>query len=251
MAGVSDKGSNLFGDSFSILKTPVEPRPKPGASTLNFQGRPAPAPTRAPAPTPAPGPTPTPAPTPNTGTGTSTGTGTGGTSNTASTNPQTGQPGPSRPPVTQPRNGPLFPPYNFAHQDLWTRTDNLIQESLSREYEAEQRRIENDRVVRAREYDPSPSPTPSVSTDEGHDPADFWHEDQVALNVILNARNEYSLMPSTWRMSLKGIPLPEGLFYTKTKNTATRPRIYAHTDSLEFRGMLVYPITLHYLTNVV
>ncbi|KAK7754092.1 hypothetical protein SLS62_003938 [Diatrype stigma] len=134
--------------------------------------------------------------------------------------------------VNQPR-----PAATYAHQDLLNRTNNLIQKSLAREYAAEQRRVENERMVKAREYDPSPSPTPSVSTDEEYDPAEFWHEDQVALNVILNARNEYSLMPSTWQIGLKGIPLPEGLFYVKTKNTSTRPRIYAHNEKLEFQGV--------------
>lgn len=212
MARVSDKGPKLFDNSVSILNAPVQPPPKPVDSTLNFQGRPAPAP--APAPAPSTNPLP----------------------------PQPGRPGqpdPPRPPGVQTRLHPHFAPYNVSHQDLWNRTNNIIQESLAREYEAEQRWVENKRLLEAREYDPSPSPTPSVATDDDYKPADFWHEDQVALNVILNARNEYSLMPSTWRISLRGIPLPEGLFYTKTRNTSSRPRIYAHTDKLEYRGTLL------------
>ncbi|XDG09441.1 hypothetical protein ABKA04_009056 [Annulohypoxylon sp. FPYF3050] len=65
---------------------------------------------------------------------------------------------------------------------------------------------------------------------------DGWRYEQVFLNQILRARDEYSLMPSTWKMHFRGVPLPEGLFYIKTNPVATRPRIYARSDRLEYRG---------------
>jgi len=63
-----------------------------------------------------------------------------------------------------------------------------------------------------------------------------WRQEQIFLNTILNARNEFTLMPSTWRMHFRGIPLPDSLFYIKTKTKSIRPRIYARTDKLEYRG---------------
>lgn len=148
-----------------------------------------------------------------------------------------------RPVEEPPKSDPALvnhprPAVPYIHQDLLDRTNNLLQKSIARQYAAEQRKVEEERMAKAREYDPSPSPTPSISTDSGYDPAESWHVDQVALNVILNARNEYSLMPSTWQIALRGIPLPEGLFYAKKKDTSTRPRIYAHTEKLEFQGVL-------------
>ncbi|KAI1819568.1 hypothetical protein F4861DRAFT_526510 [Xylaria intraflava] len=65
-----------------------------------------------------------------------------------------------------------------------------------------------------------------------------WRLEQIYLNTILNARNEFTLMPSTWRMHFRGIPLPDSLFYVKTKQKSIRPRIYARTDRLEYRGAL-------------
>ncbi|KAI1153219.1 hypothetical protein F4825DRAFT_274171 [Nemania diffusa] len=63
-----------------------------------------------------------------------------------------------------------------------------------------------------------------------------WRREQIYLNTILNARNKFTLMPSTWRMHFRGIPLPDSLFYIKTKSKSIRPRIYARTDRLEYRG---------------
>ncbi|KAI1351494.1 hypothetical protein F5Y01DRAFT_314712 [Xylaria sp. FL0043] len=65
-----------------------------------------------------------------------------------------------------------------------------------------------------------------------------WRSEQIYLNTILNARNEFTLMPSTWRMHFRGIPLPDSLFYVKTKLKSARPRIYARTEKLEYRGAL-------------
>ncbi|KAI0965672.1 hypothetical protein F4678DRAFT_452230 [Xylaria arbuscula] len=65
-----------------------------------------------------------------------------------------------------------------------------------------------------------------------------WRLEQIYLNTILNARNEFTLMPSTWRMHFRGIPLPDSLFYIKTKQKSIRPRIYARSDRLDYRGAL-------------
>jgi hypothetical protein len=100
-----------------------------------------------------------------------------------------------------------------------------------------------EQIRRPTEYEPSPlsspSETPDATLDHPSQIPDRWHKDQTALNIVLNARNEYSLMPTTWKISLRGIPLPAGLFYVKTKAMAERPRIYGHIDKLEYRGVSV------------
>ncbi|KAI1210979.1 uncharacterized protein F4807DRAFT_421105 [Annulohypoxylon truncatum] len=75
-------------------------------------------------------------------------------------------------------------------------------------------------------------------TNQDYDPEDGWRYEQVFLNQILRGRDEYSLMPSTWKMHFRGVPLPEGLFYIKTHAISVRPRIYARTDRLEYRGAI-------------
>ncbi|KAI0430401.1 hypothetical protein F5Y09DRAFT_307718 [Xylaria sp. FL1042] len=77
---------------------------------------------------------------------------------------------------------------------------------------------------------------PDPDTETGSDKA--WRVEQIYLNTILNARQEFTLMPSTWRMHFRGIPLPDSLFYFKTKLKSDRPRIYARSDKLEYRGAL-------------
>ncbi|KAI2635104.1 hypothetical protein GGS21DRAFT_93464 [Xylaria nigripes] len=62
--------------------------------------------------------------------------------------------------------------------------------------------------------------------------------EQIYLNTILKALNEFTLMPSTWKMHFRGIPLPNTLFYVKTKQKSIRPRIYARTDKFDYRGAL-------------
>ncbi|KAI1364465.1 hypothetical protein F5Y08DRAFT_212735 [Xylaria arbuscula] len=84
--------------------------------------------------------------------------------------------------------------------------------------------------------EPDVSPDPAL--DEESDPDTAWRAEQISLNTILNARNEFTLMPVTWKMHFRGIPLPDSLFYIKTKSKSIRPRIYARTDRLEYRGAL-------------
>ncbi|KAI2620104.1 hypothetical protein GGR54DRAFT_602501 [Hypoxylon sp. NC1633] len=104
--------------------------------------------------------------------------------------------------------------------------------------------------IRESSSDRSLSPTVYSSTTQetnsDYDPEEGWRYEQVFLNQILNARNEYTLMPTTWRLHFRGIPLPEGLFYVKTQALSTRPRIYAHTDRLEYRGA----VALRYLIQI-
>ncbi|KAJ8124671.1 hypothetical protein O1611_g8970 [Lasiodiplodia mahajangana] len=80
--------------------------------------------------------------------------------------------------------------------------------------------------------------TDEDDTDTEPDPDTAWRLEQIYLNTILNARNKFTLMPSTWRMHFRGIPLPDSLFYVKTKSKSIRPRIYARTDRLEYRGAM-------------
>ncbi|RYO75652.1 hypothetical protein DL766_010361 [Monosporascus sp. MC13-8B] len=139
---------------------------------------------------------------------------------------------PSRPPAGPAANA------GYALQEHLESIREVIRESEYRRFVRIQAEAEERRAQEARGPDPSPSPPPSEDTEEDYDPNGYWHADQISLNMILKDRNEYSLMPSTWRLSLKGIPLPEGLFYTKTKTTAARPRIYSHIERLEYRGVL-------------
>ncbi|KAI3341978.1 hypothetical protein F4824DRAFT_447769 [Ustulina deusta] len=90
------------------------------------------------------------------------------------------------------------------------------------------------------ESDPDTEPDPNTepNPDTEPDPDTAWRLEQIYLNTILNARTEFTLMPSTWRMHFRGIPLPDSLFYIKTKLKSIRPRIYARTDRLEYRGAL-------------
>ncbi|KAH7031081.1 uncharacterized protein B0I36DRAFT_349210 [Microdochium trichocladiopsis] len=63
-----------------------------------------------------------------------------------------------------------------------------------------------------------------------------WREEQLALNIVLRARHEFTLLPSTWKYNLRGIPIPDTLFYTQTKSKSMRPRIYAMQNRFEYQG---------------
>ncbi|OTA96041.1 hypothetical protein M434DRAFT_28132 [Hypoxylon sp. CO27-5] len=82
----------------------------------------------------------------------------------------------------------------------------------------------------------APSTTSEKDTD--HDDEDGWRYEQIFINQILKGRGEYSLMPTTWKLHFRGIPLPERLFYTQTRAVSARPRIYGRTQSLEYRGAI-------------
>ncbi|RYP54643.1 hypothetical protein DL768_000579 [Monosporascus sp. mg162] len=155
---------------------------------------------------------------------------------TAANAESNGSPSPSRPAAGTAANAGPGRNAGYALQEHLDSIREVIRESKYRRFVRIQNEAEERRAQEARGPDPSPSPPPSEETEEDYHPSGYWHADQVSLNMILKDRNEYSLMPSTWRLSLKGIPLPEGLFYTKTKTTAARPRIYSHTERLEYRG---------------
>ncbi|KAI0171762.1 hypothetical protein GGR52DRAFT_547513 [Hypoxylon sp. FL1284] len=82
---------------------------------------------------------------------------------------------------------------------------------------------------------PSASPSPADSP-TSYDPEEAWRYEQIYLNQILRARDEYTLMPTTWRMHFRGVPLPDGLFYVQTQERSFRPRIYAHSERFEYQG---------------
>jgi hypothetical protein len=64
-----------------------------------------------------------------------------------------------------------------------------------------------------------------------------WRSEQAMLLVILGNRDKYSLMPSEWATHLRGIPIPQSLFYIKEQSFSSRPRLYAHQpDKYEFLG---------------
>ncbi|KAI0525769.1 hypothetical protein F5B22DRAFT_587665 [Xylaria bambusicola] len=86
--------------------------------------------------------------------------------------------------------------------------------------------------------DSGPDVFPKPGSDNEPDPDTAWRAEQISLNTILNARNEFTLMPLTWKMHFRGIPLPDSLFYIKMKSKSIRPRIYARTERLEYRGAL-------------
>ncbi|KAI1269099.1 hypothetical protein F5Y18DRAFT_176553 [Xylariaceae sp. FL1019] len=77
---------------------------------------------------------------------------------------------------------------------------------------------------------------PDEDTDCAEDEDTTWRREQVFLNTILNARNEFTLMPITWRMHFRGIPLPDSLFYQQENAKAARPKIYARSPKCEYRG---------------
>ncbi|KAI0860683.1 hypothetical protein F4860DRAFT_478300 [Xylaria cubensis] len=85
---------------------------------------------------------------------------------------------------------------------------------------------------------PNPKDIEDDDTDSAPEEDTAWRLEQIYINVVLNARNDFPLMPSTWKMHFRGIPLPDGLFYHEEKSKSLRPRIYAHTDRLEYRGGL-------------
>lgn len=101
---------------------------------------------------------------------------------------------------------------------------------------------EDDSSSEDRTISSTPGPSTSKVPASDDDLEDDWHEDQNFLNDVLKSRHEYTLMPSTWRMHFRGIPLPKGLFYKQELARAERPRIYAHQDKFEFRGT-------YYLSN--
>ncbi|KAI2779056.1 hypothetical protein F4815DRAFT_474928 [Daldinia loculata] len=104
--------------------------------------------------------------------------------------------------------------------------DNTVQET-----------IETDESQTDTSYQSNPAESSiGEETTQDHDPKGGWRYEQVFLNQVLKARDEYTLMPTTWRMHFRGVPLPEGLFYIKTHAVSTRPRIYARTDKLEYQG---------------
>ncbi|KAI1755617.1 hypothetical protein F4782DRAFT_527671 [Xylaria castorea] len=97
--------------------------------------------------------------------------------------------------------------------------------------------IDSENSVTSRPPNPNDSEDDDTSSEAEKDTA--WRLEQIYINVVLNARNDFPLMPSSWKMHFRGIPLPDGLYYDKKRSKSLRPRIYAHTDRLEYRGGLI------------
>ncbi|KAI1342414.1 hypothetical protein F5Y15DRAFT_429733 [Xylariaceae sp. FL0016] len=67
-----------------------------------------------------------------------------------------------------------------------------------------------------------------------------WRIQQRALNEVLTNRNHYTWMPSTWKMHLRGIPLPDGLWYQQQRERSVRPRVYCRNPKYEFQGVIMF-----------
>ncbi|KAI0484701.1 hypothetical protein GGR56DRAFT_37372 [Xylariaceae sp. FL0804] len=95
---------------------------------------------------------------------------------------------------------------------------------------------------KSRPSPPSRSSGSSTSSESGEDGGESdpgFREEQRRLNLILNDRNKFSLMPREWKMHFRGIPLPDGLFYTQKKASSDRPRIYARNKQFDYRGAMM------------
>ncbi|KAK7928035.1 hypothetical protein PG985_005033 [Apiospora marii] len=73
-------------------------------------------------------------------------------------------------------------------------------------------------------------------SDSEYDALAHWRREQIVLNAVLKGRDEFSLLPSTWKIHFLGAPVSDCMFYHQTKGMAARPRIYAHEDKYEVRG---------------
>ncbi|KAK7981785.1 hypothetical protein PG988_004023 [Apiospora saccharicola] len=73
-------------------------------------------------------------------------------------------------------------------------------------------------------------------SDSEYDALAHWRREQIVLNAVLKGRDEFSLLPSAWRVHFSGAPVSDCMFYRQTKGMAARPRIYAHEDKCEFQG---------------
>lgn len=79
----------------------------------------------------------------------------------------------------------------------------------------------------------SPAPEESDSDD---DASENWRREQIMLNAVLKARDEFSLLPSSWKVHFSGGPSTDRMFYRRVKARSFRPRIYAHCEKYEITG---------------
>ena len=79
------------------------------------------------------------------------------------------------------------------------------------------------------------SPAPEES-DSGDDPSHGWRREQIMLNAVLKARDEFSILPSSWKVHFSGGPSTDRMFYRRVKERSFRPRIYAHCEKYEITG---------------
>lgn len=79
----------------------------------------------------------------------------------------------------------------------------------------------------------SPAPEGGDSDD---DALQDWRREQIMLNAVLKARDEFSLLPSSWKVHFSGGPSTDRMFYRKVKEKSFRPRIYARCEKYEVTG---------------
>ncbi|KAF3007059.1 hypothetical protein E8E14_003506 [Neopestalotiopsis sp. 37M] len=59
-------------------------------------------------------------------------------------------------------------------------------------------------------------------------------EETRQLHIISSNPGNIALLPDTWASHFRGFPIPNGLFYRKTREASSWPRIYEHTDGQDY-----------------
>lgn len=73
------------------------------------------------------------------------------------------------------------------------------------------------------------------------DAPEDWRREQIMLNAVLKARDEFSLLPSSWKVHFSGGPSTDRMFYRRVKEKSFRPRIYARCEKYEITGTYDLP----------
>lgn len=121
-------------------------------------------------------------------------------------------------------------PRHFSHHHGRNTREKSLGESVSETHK--------DKEDDAYDETESDLETDQEVADGDYDALDHWRREQIVLNAVLKGRDEFSLLPSTWRIHFHGAPVSGCMFYRQTKGMAARPRIYSHEDRYEVRGML-------------
>ncbi|KAJ1333541.1 hypothetical protein MN608_03532 [Microdochium nivale] len=128
--------------------------------------------------------------------------------------------------------GPAPPPKAASEETEDSSADqDTAMDSIEPELETEESSVDGD----DRDATSSTGPWQPPGEDDEPEFTD-WREEQLSLNIVLRARHEFTLLPSTWKYNLRGIPIPDTLFYTQTKSKSMRPRIYAMQNRFEYQG---------------
>ncbi|KAK8106202.1 uncharacterized protein PG998_003331 [Apiospora kogelbergensis] len=127
-------------------------------------------------------------------------------------------------------------PRHFSHHHGRNTREKSLGESVSETHK--------DKEDDAYDETESDLETDQEVADGDYDALDHWRREQIVLNAVLKGRDEFSLLPSTWRIHFHGAPVSGCMFYRQTKGMAARPRIYSHEDRYEVRGA-------HHLRNFI